>query len=349
MATRDGRWVVSADGSVPARAWIIGLPKAEVHLHLEGSIPAEILAAAAARHGSAAPAGVRDGHARVTSLADLLSYLDWSCALVDRAEDLSLIAHALSVRAGESGTRHLDIIVNPTHWGRWRHDLAGMIDALDAGFARAEAEGHATAGLCVSLARRQSAAQADELVDELLGLARPRVVALSIDGDEGGGSHNDRFAGAFARAGAAGLRRCAHAGESSGPVGVREALDLMGAERIDHGIRCVEEPALVDDLARRGIPLDICPTSNVVLGVAADLATHPLEHLRRRGVRLSLNTDDPLLYGIDLAGEYERCAAAFGWDADVLATLARTSIESCFAPPARRAALLDEWRAFTGG
>jgi adenosine deaminase len=127
---------------------------------------------------------------------------------------------------------------------------------------------------------------------------------------------------------------------------VREAIELLGAERIDHGVRCVEDASVVDDLVERRIPLDICPTSNVVLGIASDLVSHPLEALRRRGVRFSLNTDDPLLYGIDLAGEYERCAAAFGWGPAELVATARTSIESCFAPPARRAELLGALEAF---
>jgi adenosine deaminase len=338
---------VAADGSAPERAFIVGLPKAEVHLHLEGSIPTDIVAAAAARHGSSAPAVLRGDRVAVTGLADLLSYLDWSCALIDRPEDLSEIARALAARASASGTRHVDVIVNPSHWGRWRQDLGALVDALDAGFAEAAAAGHATAGVCVSLGRHESAAEADELVDEIVSLAHPRVVGLSIDGNESAGSHNERFAGAFARAGAADLRRCAHAGESSGPDGVREAIEILGAERIDHGVRCVEDAALVDDLVDWQIPLDICPTSNVVLGLTADLASHPLDALRRRGVRISLNTDDPLLYGIDLAGEYERCAAAFGWGRAELVAVARTSIESCFAPPARRAELLAELAAFS--
>jgi adenosine deaminase len=346
LTTRDGRSAVAADPRAPARAWILGLPKAEVHLHLEGCLPAAIVAAAAARHGSTAPAGWRDGRVAVTSLAELLTHLDWSCALIDRPEELRAIARALSARASASGTRHVDVIMNPAHWGHWRRDLRTMIDALDAGFADAAADGQATAGLCVSLGRHQSATEADELVDEVLEMAHPRVLALSIDGNEAGGSHNERFAGAFARAGAAGLRRCAHAGESSGPASVREAIELLGAERIDHGVRCIEDPALVDDLVERRIPLDICPTSNVVLGVAPDWPSHPLEALRRAGVLFSINTDDPLLYGIDLAGEYERSAAAFGWGEAELATVAHTSIVSCFAPEARRAALLDELEAF---
>ena len=217
-----------------------------------------------------------------------------------------------------------------------------MVDALDGPLTESEQDGGPTVGLCVSLSRTFSAAQANELVDRVLSLGHRRVVALSIDGDETMGSHNDRFAAAFERAGWGGLHRCAHAGESSGAQGVREAIDILGAERIDHGIRCVEDPTLVRELAAREIPLDICPTSNVVLGIVADLASHPIDALRRAGVAVSLNTDDPLLYGIDLIGEYERCAAALGWGPADLAEMARTSIESCFATADRRAELLRE-------
>jgi len=316
----------------PERAWIIGLPKAEVHLHLEGCVPAP----------------VADGNAEqppapgVTSLAELLSQLDRSCGRIERAEQLGEIARQVSRRADAAGARHLDVIVNPSHWPHWRDRLGAMVDALDGPFAEAEQDGGATVGLCVSLSRASSAAAADELVELVLSFDHPRVVGLSIDGNEAGGSHNERFAGAFARAGRAGLHRCAHAGESSGPDGVREAVDLLGAERIDHGIRCIEDPTLVEELARRAVPLDICPTSNVVLGIVADLASHPLEALRRAGVPMSLNTDDPVLYGIDLVGEYERCAMTFGWGRAELGQVARTSIESSFADPDRRTRMLEE-------
>jgi len=121
---------------------------------------------------------------------------------------------------------------------------------------------------------------------------------------------------------------------------------MLGAERIDHGIRCIRDPGLVADLARRGVPLDVCPTSNVVLGIVDDLVSHPIEALRLAGVPVSVNTDDPLLYGIELVGEYERTAAAFGWGRAELGQVARTSIESCFAGPDRRAALLVELDRF---
>jgi adenosine deaminase len=329
-------------------AWIRALPKAEVHCHLEGCVPPDLVRRAAARQGVDVAAGPS---LPVHDLAGLLTYLDFSCALVDHPDELATIAYATMERARAAGTGHVDVICNPTHWPAWQGRLGEMVDALDAGFREAEEEGLGTAGLCLSIKRTQGAAEAMELVEWIVASGRPRVVALSIDGNEAGGasSHTDRFEPAFRRAAAAGLRRCAHAGESSGPEGVRDAVDRLGAERVDHGIRSVEDPALVGELASRGVPLDVCPTSNVVLGVAASLDAHPLETLRSAGVRLSINTDDPLLFHVDLPGEYARCARTFGWDRDVVASLARTAIESCFADADRRADLLAAHHRFVAG
>src|SRR5206468_8321790 len=116
---------------------------------------------------------------------------------------------------------------------------------------------------------------------------------------------------AFRRAAEGGLRRTAHAGESSGPEGVRDAVEILGAERIDHGVRAVDDGALVRELAARGVPLDICPGSNVTLGLYPDLESHPIEALRRAGVPVSVNTDDPALLRTDLVDEYARAARVF--------------------------------------
>jgi adenosine deaminase len=333
------------------RSWIVALPKAEVHLHLEGCLDPSLVHGAARRHGVppfAGPGskGAHDGAPTITSLPQLLSYLDWSCALIDRSDDLAGTAYGAARRAASSGVGHIDVIVNPTHWPHWRGRLDAMIDALDGGFRAAETDGLATALLCVSIKRTQTESEALALVDGILARRHPRVAALSIDGDESKGSHNERFAEAFARARRSGLRRCAHAGESSGPAGVREAVDVLGAERIDHGVRAAADPGLVAELARRSIALDICPTSNVVLGIVPDLAHHPVDNLRRHGMRFSLNTDDPVLYGTDVAGEYALCAQTFSWGRPELIAIARTSIESCFADDDRRRRLLRELDAF---
>jgi adenosine deaminase len=310
--------------------WIRALPKAEVHVHLEGCIPLDVL-------------GVGESPTDVTDLASLLAHLDRSCRLVTRPEQLHAIAYDYGRRNLATGVRYADMIWNPTHWPAWRSRLDEFVDALDAGFRDGEADGHAAVGLCVSVKRDQSAAEAIELVEWVLAERPPRVVALSIDGNEAAtGRTGPRFAEAFRLAADRGLRRCVHAGESSGPQGVRDAIEHLRAERIDHGVRAVEDPALVRELADRGMFLDVCPTSNVRLGVATSLADHPVERLRAAGVRVSLNTDDPLLFGTDIAREYCICAATFGWDQEDVVAIARASIDAAFCDDDRRAQLHRE-------
>jgi adenosine deaminase len=326
--------------SAPAAEWIRSLPKAEVHVHLEGCVPAVTIG-----FDDPSRAGVAldptTGAPSFSGLADFLDYLDRSCALVTEGDQLQSIAHALTERAARDGVLHTDVIFNPTHWPAWRDDLGTFVAHLDAGLAAGEADFGVTAALCLSLTRTQPPADSVALVDWLLDARPERIVALSVDGNEAAaGPTGERFAPLFARARTAGLRTCAHAGESSGPDGVREAIELLGAERIDHGIRSVEDPLLVATLARTGVPLDVCPTSNVRLGVAPSIAAHPVERLRRAGVRVSVNTDDPLLFGTTMTAEYDVCAQSFDWDHGVLAQIARTSIESCFAAPERVSELL---------
>jgi adenosine deaminase len=322
------------------------LPKAEIHVHLEGSIDTDEIVRLAAAAGEALPRPPED-FLRFTDLADFLGFLDWYCGLVRTADQMTEVAYRFSRRIATAGTRYADAIINPMHWQAWQRRVPELIAALDAGFAAAEQDGLPPVSLCISLLRSQTADQAIELVELLAGLGHKRVVALSIDGNEAAaGRTGPRFAEAFRRAGARGLHRTVHAGESSGPDGVRDAIEQLGAERIDHGVRAIEEPALVALLAARGIPLDICPTSNVNLGIFPSLAAHPIEQLRRAGVRVSVNTDDPVLFGVSLAEEYEKTAAAFAWSDDTVRAVARTSIEASFADPALKTRLLADLAAW---
>lgn len=309
---------------------IHALPRAEVHIHLEGCFEAPMLAQWARRFGEALPRP-QDQLFQFQGLADFLHFLDWACGLVRTREELAESAYAFSQRLAASGTGYADLIFNPTHWSHWRGRLPEMIDALDAGFRSAEQDGLPPVGLCVSLLRTQTADAAIELVDSLIGLQHPRVVALSIDGNEAAaGRTGPRFAEAFRRAGAAGLKRTVHAGESSGPEGVRDAIEYLGADRIDHGVRAIEDPDVVRLLVDRGIALGICPTSNVSLGVYPSIEQHPLEKLRLAGVAFSINTDDPALLGTSLEQEYALCQRTFGWSDDVLRQVAGTSISASF-------------------
>lgn len=331
---------------VPSDERIRSLPKAEVHVHLEGTFEPEELSSLARVAGVPLP---RPPERLFESegLGDFLRFLDWSCGLVRTPEQAARAAYRFARRETAAGVGYADLIFNPTHWSAWRGELPKFIEALDAGATEAEQDGLCRTGLCVSLLRQQSAAEAAELLDLLIELQHPRVVALSIDGNEAeAGRTGPRFAETFRRAARAGLRRTVHAGESSGPEGVRDAVDLLLAERIDHGVRAAEDPALVAELASRGIPLDVCPGSNVALGLYPDLASHPIEALRRAGLRVSVNTDDPAYLRTDLISEYRASVGAHRWDDAVLRDLACTSIEASFADQDTRAGLLralDQW------
>lgn len=322
------------------------LPKAEVHLHLEGCFEPALIEQWARREGMALPRS-REDLLKFSGLAEFLAFLDLACGLASTPDRLAALSHGLCQRLADNGTGYADVIVNPTHWHAWHGRLAAMLDAMDAGFKAAEQEGLPSAGLCISLLRTQSADAAAELVDTLVALRHPRVLALSVDGNEAtAGRTGPRFAEAFRRAGAAGLRRTVHAGESSGPEGVWDAVDLLGADRIDHGVRAIEDPALVAMLVDREIPLGICPTSNIALGVYPSIHDHPIERLRCAGVRVSVNTDDPALLGASLVGEYQLCTDAFAWTPDVQKAIARTSIESSFANQDVKQGLLNALRAW---
>lgn len=323
------------------------LPKAEVHAHLEGCFEPQVLEQWARQAGATMPRS-RERLLQFADLAEFLHFLDWACGLASTRDRLAELSYGYSQRLADGGAGYADVIVNPTHWKAWHGRLRDMIDGIDAGFTAAEQDGLPPVGLCVSLLRTQSTDAATELVDTLVALRHPRVVALSIDGNEAtAGRTGPRFAEAFRRAGAAGLRRTVHAGESSGPEGVRDAVELLGADRIDHGVRAIEDAEVVKLLVDRQIALGICPTSNLKLGVYPTIEHHPIDRLRRAGVAVSINTDDPVLLGASLVGEYALCRQAFGWSDDDVRAIARTSIDASFADASVKAGLmqaLSQWR-----
>jgi len=346
---------VAAALSGPARLdedAIRALPKAEVHVHLEGTFELADLLELSKAAGEPLPGPARSlfdlsTHFQQASpasgLSEFLRFLDWECGLVRTPEQAARLAYRFAARETSSGIRYADVIVNPTHWGPWRDRLPALFDALARGLAEAEQDGLATANLCVSLLRQQSAQEAVELAEWILRDRPERVVALSVDGNEtAAGRTGARFAEAFALARDGGLHRTVHAGESSGPEGVWDAIRFLHAERVDHGVRSIEDPELVAYLADSEISLGVCPRSNLVLGLYQDLSEHPLAALREAGVRVTVNTDDPAPIGVRLESEWASCAATFGWDMAVMRDLARASIFACFAPDEVKDALRAE-------
>jgi adenosine deaminase len=337
------------------------LPKAEVHIHLEGTFGLGTIMELSKANRAPLPRSARrlfdlGGEGRddraaphspaAQGLGSFLGFLDWQCSLVMTVEQAARIAYAAAVRLTASGVRYADLIVNPTHWRNWRGRELMLLDALAAGLTEAEEDGLCVASLCYSLLRTQTAQEAQDIVAGLIARRPRRVVALSVDGDErAAGRTGQKFAAAFTAARDGGLRRTVHAGESSGPEGVWDAIELLHAERIDHGVRSVEDPRLLAELADRGIPLGVCPRSNISLGLYADWPSHPLRRLLEAGVTVTINTDDPAPLGTTLETDWAVCAAEFGFTLPDMADFARRSIEASFADDGLKRELLAELSA----
>lgn len=329
-------------------AWIRGLPKAEVHVHLEGNFGLVDLLDLAKAAGEPLPGpaatlfdvSTHHGSTGDTGLAAFLHFLDWECGLIRTPEQAARHAYTFAARQTASGAGYTDAIINPTHWSAWAGRLPELFDALASGLEEAEQDGLAEVQLCLSLLRQQTAAEALETVQWMAADRPRRVVALSIDGDErNAGRVSGRFAEAFTLARDTGFRRTVHAGESSGPEGVWDAIRLLHAERIDHGIRSVEDQELVRYLADTQLPLGVCPRSNVVLGIYRDWSEHPLLQLRDAGVDVTINTDDPGPLLTTLEADWAVCAEAFALDEDDLRGFATASVDASFAPDETKAAM----------
>jgi adenosine deaminase len=319
-------------GAVPSADAVRALPKVELHVHLEGTLEAPRIAELARDAGEPLHRADRDLFA-FEHFDGFLEFLDWTCGLVRTREQLEAVAYDFAQRAHHDGTRYAEVIVNPTHWPHW--ELAALVAAISDGFVRAKRDGLADCRLLLSLLRSQSSDDAMALVRWMADVRPSLVVGLSVDGNEARtGPTGPRFAPAFALARAEGFGCAAHAGESSGPEGVVDALEQLRVDRIDHGVRAIEDPALVDRLARSAVVLDVCLTSNVTM-MYPSLDAHPLPRLLEAGVGVTMNTDDPAYLGIDLTGELALAATTFDWSLDDVVARVRDAIDAAFCDAER--------------
>jgi len=319
------------------------LPKAELHLHIEGSLEPEQLFALAHRNG------VPLSHASVESLraayafTDLQSFLDiyYAGASVLRTElDFEELAMAYFARAAADGIVRAELFFDPqTHTERGV-PMGAVIGGLARACRRAAAEHGISADLILCFLRHLSEAEALQTLDEALPW-RQHFIGVGLDSSERG-HPPENFARVFARAAELGLHRVAHAGEEGPPAYIESALDVLGAERIDHGVSCTDSPALVQRLAAQGTPLTVCPLSNVKLGVFPDLASHNLPALLASGLKVTLNSDDPAYFGGYLLDTWLACFEALPLTPADAVRLARHSLEASFAPTAQRTVWLAQ-------
>jgi len=326
---------------------IAALPKVELHVHIEGTLEPELIFALAARNGLALPYGSLDELRARYAFDDLQSFLDLyyaNMAVLRTPADFAELAEAYLRRAAAAGVRHAEIFFDPqAHLARGV-PLAAVVDGLVEGCRRGEAGTGTTSSLIACFLRDRSAEEALDVLERLVDSGSP-IVGVGLDSAEVGNPPS-KFAAVFARAGELGLRRVAHAGEEGGPAYVWEALDLLHVDRIDHGVRSVEDPGLMDRLAAERTPLTVCPLSNVRLKGVASLAEHPLPRLLASGVVVTLNSDDPAYFGGYADDNYRAVADEFGLQDADLADLARNSVEASFLASDRKAALereIDAW------
>uniref|UniRef100_UPI00064B83B6 adenosine deaminase n=1 Tax=Nocardiopsis sp. RV163 TaxID=1661388 RepID=UPI00064B83B6 len=319
------------------------IPKAELHVHIEGTLEPELAFALARRNGLTPPRPDVDSLRRAYSFTDLQSFLDLYYALMDvlRTEaDFTDLATAYLDRAAAQGVRHAEIFFDPqAHTGRGI-GLDTVVNGLMNALNTSEHTHNISSTLILCFLRDRPAAQALDTLHQ----ARPHlehIGAVGLDSAEVG-HPPEKFTEVFAAARDLGLRRVAHAGEEGPASYIWQALDLLGAERIDHGIRCLEDPALVAHLAATQTPLTVCPLSNVRLRAVPDLAQHPLPALMEAGLLVTVNSDDPSYFGGYVHDNYQALHTHLGLGAEQLRRLARNSFTASFLPPERKAQLIAE-------
>ena len=331
-------------------SFVRSLPKAELHLHIEGTLEPEMMFELGARNGIDLPFATVDEVRAAYEFSDLQTFLDiyyQGAAVLVTEEDFYDLMVAYLGRAARDGVRRAEIFFDPqTHTERgiefpvfmhgfkraitYAADRWGISAALIMSFLR-HLPGDAALGTWH---------EAEPFLDDIIG--------VGLDSAEVG-NPPEWFFEAYALARAAGLHAVAHAGEEGPPSYITGALDTLHAERIDHGVRCEEDPALVERLISERIPLTMCPLSNVKLRVFDRLEDHNLKRLLDRGVRVTINSDDPAYFGGYVLDNYVNAAEALDLSRDDLVTLARNSIEATFLPDEHKRALLDELDAVAAG
>ena len=312
-------------------AYVRALPKAELHLHIEGTLEPELAFRLAQKHGVTLPYGSVAELRAAYDFTDLQSFLTLYYALagvLQDADDFYELALSYLQRAHEQGVVHAEIFFDPqTHTARGIA-FGTVVKGLSRALAEAERRFGMTHRLIACILRHLSAAEAMDTLHEVLE-HRAIIAAVGLDSSEVGHPPS-KFAEVFEHARTHGLLTVAHAGEEGPPDYIYEALDLLAVERIDHGVRCEEDPALMQRLVREQVALTVCPLSNVKLRVFGDMEQHNLKRLLEAGLRVTVNSDDPAYFGGYLLENYLAVERALGLTRAHLAALARNSIEGSF-------------------
>ncbi|MGA8540258.1 MAG: adenosine deaminase [Terriglobales bacterium] len=327
-------------------SFILSLPKAELHLHLEGSIEPSTLLELRQRYGMSGAS-----LAEVEQLYDYKDFTGFLSAFKDvtghlRAPgDYELITYRLMERLKAQNVLHAEVIVSVGVCLWRKQDFAAILEGLERGRQRGEKDFGISLLWIFDAIRQFGAEKAQSVLDLAIQFRDRNVAAFGIGGDERAGPP-EWFAGVYQRAAEHSLHLTAHAGETSGPDSIWGALNLK-AERIGHGLTAAQDPELIETLAKRQVPIEICVTSNLRTGCCTELAQHPVRRYFDQGLMLTLNSDDPAMFRTSLVGEYALVQEAFGFTDEHLRELARNSFEASFLPAEKKIEFLNLFDAAT--
>ncbi|MDO8950038.1 MAG: adenosine deaminase [Actinomycetota bacterium] len=327
--------------------FVRSLPKAELHVHIEGTLEPDLMLALAERNHQPLPYPDVSAARAAYRFADLQSFLDLyyrGANVLQTEQDFYDLTWAYVTRAAQEGIRHIEPFFDPqTHVQRgvpFGLVIAGILHAL----GDAEEDFGITSKLIMCFLRDLSVEDAEHTL-ATAHLYQSRIAGVGLDSAEIG-NPPEKFEKVFDQAGAYGLHRVAHAGEEGPASYITGALDVLNVERIDHGVRCLDDPVLVQRLVDERIPLTVCPLSNVKLRVFESLASHPLRRMMDAGLLVTVNSDDPAYFGGYLSDNYLAVAEALDLSPLDMVTLARNSFEASFADEKRKATCLAEIDAF---
>ncbi|TDL90670.1 adenosine deaminase [Meridianimarinicoccus aquatilis] len=316
-------------------------PKIELHLHLEGAAPPTLIRdLAKKRHVNLSGIFDNNGMYAFRDFGQFLKVYEAACTVLRSPEDYHALTLAVLETQAEEGAIYSEVFLCPQFCGggdvaAWRDYVAAAQDAA----ALAESRFGVSLRIIATAVRHFGPDAAKRAALCAAETAGEFVTGFGLAGDEGAGRPRD-FAWAFDLAREAELGLTAHAGEWGGPSSVRDTVDDLRVSRVGHGVRAVEDPALVERLARDGIVLEVCPGSNVALGVYPSWHAHPVDRLREAGVPVTISTDDPPFFHTSLSREYDLLSDAFGWDADTFAAINRTAVDAAFCDAQTKADLI---------
>ncbi|MBD1544774.1 adenosine deaminase [Roseibium aggregatum] len=316
------------------------VPKAELHCHIEGAATPSLVRRLAEQKGiDVSPIIDQNGKYIWSDFTTFLKAYDLASSVFKTPADYSLLTETYFRMLAAEGAIYGEVFISPDHAQAAGLSYRSYVEGLAAGIERAKADTGIEGRMIAIGVRHFGSASVERVVREVIGNPHPLVTGFGLAGDEREG-HPANFAKAFRMAAEAGLGITAHAGEFGGPDSVIAALEFLRVKRIGHGVRAIEDENLVRRLADERVVLEVCPGSNMALGVYSVLRFHPVNLLRRAGVRLTLNSDDPPFFNTTLGKEYTSVAKTFGWSLEDQLDITRTAIEAAFCDDGTRQRLL---------